>query len=313
VNGDPAFAEAATVEVGAVTKWFGQKVAVSKLSCSFGPGVTGLLGPNGAGKTTLLRMLTGLLEPSEGTVTVLGEPPRLRPAVYASIGLVPEENAVYPRMTARQFVRYAAVLSKIDDPDAVTQRALEEVQLVGDADRRLSGFSKGMRQRAKVAAALVHEPEVLVLDEPLNGTDPIQRARLIELFTALGERGRTVIVSSHILEEVERVSERVLAIVDGRLAAAGNVAAIRGAMDDIPYRVRVGTDQPRNLAAALLQEALVHGVSVDGLTLEVETNDLLGLGARIAPLAQEAGAALTLFKPEDESLESVFRYLVRRR
>jgi len=313
VNGDPAFVDSATVEVEAVTKWFGQKVAVSNLSCSFGPGVTGLLGPNGAGKTTLLRMLTGLLEPSEGAVSVLGEAPRSHPSVYASIGLVPEENAVYPRMTARQFVHYAAVLSKVDDPEAVTQTALEQVQLVAEADRRLSGYSKGMRQRAKVAAALVHNPGVLVLDEPLNGTDPIQRARLIELFTALGDNGHTVIVSSHILEEVERVSERVLAIVDGRLAAAGNVTAIRSAMDDIPYRVRVGTDRPRLLAAALLQESLVHGVSVDGSDLEVETTDLVGLGGRIAPIAKEADAALTMFQPEDESLESVFRYLVGRR
>jgi ABC-2 type transport system ATP-binding protein len=313
VTSSPAFVDAPTVEVTDVSKWFGHKVAVSNVTCSFGPGVTGLLGPNGAGKTTMLRMLTGLIRPSRGQVLIHGNEPRAHPSVYENVGLVPEEAAVYPGMTAREYVRYAAVLNGSTSPDADAQRAIGLVQLDDAADRKLGGYSKGMRQRAKVAAALVDDPEILVLDEPLNGTDPVQRLHLIDLFRGFGADGRTVIVSSHVLEEVERVSDRVLAIVDGKLAAAGDVAAIRRAMSDIPYRVRVETDRSRLLAARLLEEALVHGVSVDDGTLVVETADLAALGRRVPVVAQETGARLLAFQPQDASLESVFRYLVGRR
>jgi ABC-2 type transport system ATP-binding protein len=187
------------------------------------------------------------------------------------------------------------------------------VALEDAADRNLEGYSKGMRQRAKVAAALVADPQILVLDEPLNGTDPVQRLRLIEVFRGLGDAGRTVIVSSHVLDEVERMSDRVLAIVDGRLAAAGDVAAIRSAMSDIPYRVRVETSHPRRLAARLLEDAVVHGVTVEDGGLLVETADLAALGRGIADAAARAEAVPTMFRPEDASLESVFRYLVGRR
>jgi ABC-2 type transport system ATP-binding protein len=313
VNDNPAFAEDPTVEVTTVSKWFGPKVAVSKVSCSFGAGVTGLLGPNGAGKTTLLRMLTGLIRPSEGSITVLGVWPRSKPAVYGEMGLVPEESAVYTHMTGRDYVRYAAVLAGASSPGQAADHAIEVVQLADAADRKLEGYSKGMRQRAKVAAALVADPQVLVLDEPLNGTDPVQRLRLIELFRSLGDEGRTVIVSSHVLDEVERMSDRVLAMVDGRLAAAGDVAAIRRAMSDIPYRVRVETDRPRELAARLLEDAVVHGVAVEDGALLVETEDLATLGNHFALAAQRAGTVPKRFRPEDASLESVFRYLVGRR
>jgi ABC-2 type transport system ATP-binding protein len=313
VSENPAFVDDATVEVAAVSKWFGPKVAVSKLSCSFGPGVTGLLGPNGAGKTTLLRMLTGLIRPSEGVVTVMGVWPRSKPAVYAEIGLVPEESAVYTQMTGRDYVRYAAVLAGVGAPGEAADRVIETVALNDAADRKLEGYSKGMRQRAKVAAALVADPQVLVLDEPLNGTDPVQRLRLIELFRWLGNDGRTVIVSSHVLDEVERMSDRVLAMVDGRLAAAGDVTAIRRAMSDIPYRVRVETDRPRQLAARLLEDAVVHGVAIEDGYLLVETADLAALGNHFAGAAQRAGAVPRRFRPEDASLESVFRYLIGRR
>ena len=312
MTSNPALVASATVELDDVSKWFGQKVAVSNLTCSFGPGVTGLLGPNGAGKTTLLRMLTGLIRPSQGSVRVLGVWPRTTPSVYADVGLVPEEAAVYPGLTAREYVRYAATLSGVPDVDAATTRAIEAVDLGSPADRKLAGFSKGMRQRAKVAAALVSDPQILLLDEPLNGTDPVQRLHLINLFQRLGGEGRTVIVSSHILDEVDRMSDRVLAIVDGRLAAAGDVVAIRRAMSDIPYRVRIEADANRVLAARLLEEALVHGVSVDGSALIVETSDLSALGQRVPAVAREVNARITTFQPEDASLESVFRYLVRR-
>ncbi len=306
----PAFVSDPTITVDRMSKWFGQKVAVSDLSCSFGPGLTGLLGPNGAGKTTLLRVIAGLLRPSDGSVTLLGANPRRKPAVYASVALVPEEDAVYGFLTARQFVRYAAQLSGTST-DRV-DKAIHDVELADAADRPISGFSKGMRQRAKVAAALVSEPTVLILDEPLNGTDPVQRSKLIKTFRHLAEE-RTVIVSSHVLAEVERMADRVLAIVDGKLAAAGDISAIRQAMSDIPYRVRVETEDVRGIAGSLLAVDHVSSVAVDGDTLHIETNDLSALGRSVPELARSADARVTAFEPEDESLESVFRYLVRRR
>ncbi len=307
----PSWAADATVEVRAVSKWFGQKVAVSDLTCAFGPGVTGLLGPNGAGKTTLLRMLVGLLSPSDGEIRVLGQDPRRNPDVYRSLAMVPEEDAVYGFQTARQFTAYAAVLSGAG-PGAA-ERAIATVELGDAADRPISGFSKGMRQRAKVAAALVLDAPILVLDEPLNGTDPVQRAHLIATFRRLAAEGRTVIVSSHVLAEVERMADRVLAIVDGKLAAAGDVSAIRQAMTDIPYRVRLEADDARRFAAALVGSEAVQAVMVQGRVLTVETGDLAGLGRTVAPLARSLGLRLSLFEPEDLSLESVFRYLVRGR
>ncbi|HEY5727334.1 MAG TPA: ABC transporter ATP-binding protein [Acidimicrobiia bacterium] len=310
---NPALVDAATVEVDAVSKWFGQKVAVSGLSCSFGPGVTGLLGPNGAGKTTLLRMLTGLAVPSEGRVTVLGFEPRKEPKVYASLALVPEESAVYDDLTAFELVRYAARLSGRPDPDADARKAIATVELEEDADRKVGEFSKGMRQRAKVAAALANDPLVLVLDEPLNGTDPVQRARLISLFRSLGDQGRTVIVSSHILQEVERMTDRVIAMVDGKLAAAGDITAIRAAMAHIPYRVVVDADDVRGLGSALIRGDGVSGVRLEDGRLHVETTSLRVLGTDVPIAAKELGVRLTGFHPEDDSLESVFRYLVSKR
>lgn len=309
----PALVDSPTVEINAVSKWFGQKVAVSGLTCSFGPGVTGLLGPNGAGKTTLLRMLTGLAMPSEGTVTVLGSEPRKDPRVYASMALVPEESAIYDDFTAAEVVRYAAKLSGRPDPDADAVRVIAAVELVEDADRKVGEFSKGMRQRAKVAAALANDPLILVLDEPLNGTDPVQRARLIKLFRALGDEGRTVIVSSHILQEVERMTDRVIAMVDGKLAAAGDIAAIRAAMAHIPYRVVVDADDVRKLGSALIRHDDISGVRIENGRLHVETTSLRILGTEVPAVAKGIGVRLTGFRPEDDSLESVFRYLVSKR
>ena len=313
MSADPAFVDSPTIEVSQVSRWYGQKVAVSNLSCSFGPGVTGLLGPNGAGKTTLLRMIAGLTQPSDGDVTILGSNPRRDFAVFEHVALVPDEDAVYPDMTGRRFVRYAAQLARADSsPDAV-ENALNEVSMLDFADRTIGGYSKGMRQRTKVAAALVVNPDILLLDEPLNGTDPVQRAHLIELFQRLGNDGHTVIISSHVLEEVERVSSRVVAIVDGRLAAAGTVDAIRAAMYDIPYIVKIDTDKPRELGAAMFMSGVVDSAAATDTSIEVRTRDLVSLGSETPKLAAELGARLTGYHPQDASLESVFRYLVERR
>ena len=302
-----------SVRVQGVSKWFGQKVAVSDVTVDFRPGVTGLLGPNGAGKTTLLRLIAGLQRPSAGTVEVLGVDPRQDVSVYQRVALVPEDEAVYTRLTARQFVRLAADLKDVGDAAGATERAIATVELLDSADRPLGGFSKGMRQRAKVAAALVSDPDVLILDEPLNGADPVQRASLIALFQRLGENGRTVIVSSHVLAEVERMAGRIVAMVDGRLAAVGSVAHLRAAMTDRPRLFRVVADDPRRLATLLVGVEAVSGVRLRGEVVEIEANDASVLARELPRSAQQAGIRLRRVEPTDESLESVFRYLVGKR
>jgi ABC-2 type transport system ATP-binding protein len=307
---DPAFARAATVEVADVSVWFGQKVALSELSCSFGAGVTGLLGPNGAGKTTLMRAITGLLPVNQGTVRVEGRDPRRDRAVHADMALVPEDEAVPAGLTARQLTRYVANLHGLRDRSA-PDRALAEVGMLDVADRRVDGFSKGMRQRTKVAAALVTDPSVLVLDEPLNGADPMQRAQLIELFRRLGADGRTVIVSSHVLSEVERLADRIIVVVHGRLAAAGGQRAIRDAMNDRPRHVLIRSDEGRRLAAALVGIDAVAGVRLDGDGVVVSTNRAAELAEALPALARELSVRLREVRPLDDSLESLFRELVR--
>lgn len=299
-----------TVEAIGVSKWFGQKVALSDVTVSFEPGVTGLLGPNGAGKTTLLRVLTGLQVPSQGRVRLLGVDPRADRSVYARVGMVPEDEHLYPDLTARRFVELKASLAGVPDVAGAVERAIEVVGLAEAADRELGGFSKGMRQRAKVASALVSDPEVLVLDEPLNGADPVQRAQLIDLFVRLGEEGRTVIVSSHVLVEVEKMTHRVVAMVDGRLAAVGDLAALRSAMHDKPRRVRVAADRPRALAAALATFEGVAGITIGEGSVELTTTDPTGLARALPVAAHDHGVRVFEVAPADESLESVFRYLV---
>jgi ABC-2 type transport system ATP-binding protein len=299
-----------SVVLTGVSRWFGQKVAVSEISAEFGAGVTGLLGPNGAGKTTLLRVLTGLIRPSEGTVSVFGIDPRSDHGVYRRISLVPEDENVYGFLSASEFVTHNARLQKVADPEGASQRALEMVDLTDVADRKLAGFSKGMRQRAKVAAALVHEPDIVILDEPLNGTDPVQRAHLTRIFVEMGRQGRTVIVSSHVLHEVERMADRVIAMVDGRLAASGTVPALRAAMSDIPLQIRIDCDKPRRLAAALVEHDWVGGINIEESSLHVRSLDAEQLGRALPVLSKTLDVRITRVDPEDESLESVFRYLV---
>ncbi len=309
-HADPAFVADATVEVENASVWFGQKVALSELTCSFGPGVTGLLGPNGAGKSTLMRAVVGLIGVNAGHVTVEGRDPRTDRDVHRRIALVPEDEAVPAQLTARQLVQYVADLHGVRDAGAA-ERALDQVDMMPAADRKLRGFSKGMRQRAKVAAALVTDPPVLVLDEPLNGADPVQRASLIDLFRGLGAEGRTVIVSSHVLSEVERLADRVLVLIHGRLAAAGNQRAIRDAMDDRPRHVLIRSEEPRRLGAALLRMGTVAGVSLTDAGLVVTTDRAGDLAVAVAPAARKLGIRLREVRPLDDSLESLFQELVR--
>lgn len=307
---DPAFVADATVEVRDASVWFGQKVALSELSCSFGPGVTGLLGPNGAGKTTLMRAITGMLPPNQGQVRVTGLDPRHDRAVHERMAIVPEDEAVPRGLTPRQLCEYVADLHRIPDR-SVIDWALHTVEMTHAADRSMDGFSKGMRQRSKVAGALVKNPLVLVLDEPLNGADPVQRHHLISLFTRLGAEGRTVIVSSHVLNEVEAMAERVIVIVRGRLAAAGGHRAIRDAMDDVPRQVLVRSTDPRRLAASLVGTEAVGGLRLDGDDLVVSTTRARDLAVALPAHARDLGVRLTEVRPLDDSLESLFRELVR--
>jgi ABC-2 type transport system ATP-binding protein len=294
-----------------VSKWFGDLVAVSDVSFTVGTGVTALLGPNGAGKSTMMRMLCGLTGPSQGTVRVLGQNPRTELSLTGRIGIVPQQEGIFEPLTAFEFVRLAGVLHGVADPDAEAVRALGIVELDHQDRRRLPTYSKGMRQRVKVAQALVHDPQVIVLDEPLTGLDPRQRLHMIELFQRLGSAGKCVIISSHVLDEVERFGSRVLVIAQGRLAAEGNFHAIRDLMDDRPLRIRVRTDQPRALASRLIAGSAAIGVraGADGALL-VDTVDVAAFRRVIAYDAQEVGARLYEVATLDDDLESVFRYLV---
>lgn len=299
------------IRVRGVSRWFGSVVAVNNVTFDVKPGITGLLGPNGAGKTTLLRMMTGLADVSDGEVTVFGEPVRNNPPLYARIGVMSEHETVYGFMKGRVFVRMMARLRGVGDLDAAVNRALEQVDLVEASDRRMDTYSRGMRQRIRLAAMLVHDPEVLILDEPLNGADPAQRVHFQELLRQLASEGRTIVISSHILEEVEQVADTVLLFVNGKLAASGGFRAIRAALDKRPYHVRVICDAPRELGAALVTLESVDAVNVgpDG-SIVVLSRNVRDLQIELPRRAEAASIRLRRVEPLDDSLESVFGYLV---
>ena len=299
-----------TIELRNVSRWYGNVVAINDITMTVGPGVTGLLGPNGAGKSTLLHLISGFLEPSRGELTVGGTPSWRNPGIYRTLGLVPERPAVYPFLTGLEFVRATARLHKLADPDRSAGRAIAIVEMAGAQDRKISTYSKGMRQRIKVAAALVHDPEMLLLDEPFNGMDPRQRLHMMDLLETLGDEGRTILFSSHILEEVERLSGTIQVIVAGRLAASGDFRAIRRLMTSRPHMFLVRTSDDRRLGAALIGRPSVTGVEMSGRGLQVKASDYGAFSREIAALTREQGIQLRELLPEDESLESVFAYLV---
>jgi ABC-2 type transport system ATP-binding protein len=299
------------VEVTNASRWYGNVVAVNEVSFRLEPGVTGLLGPNGAGKSTLLHLIAGLLAPSAGSVTILGRPAFGDPQVYRQIGLVPERESVYPFLTGREFVEANAKLQGLTDTTAATERAIAEVDLTEAQHRPIGSYSKGMRQRVKVAAAFVHNPTILLLDEPFNGMDPRQRLHTMSFLRRLAEEGRTILFSSHILEEVERVADRVLVVIAGRLAASGDFRAIRRLMTDRPHTFTVRSSNDRRLAAQLLAEPFVTGVTLDDGLLVARAADFGAFSRSVAARAREADVTLYEVLPTDESLESVFSYLVR--
>ncbi|GIE60095.1 ABC-2 type transport system ATP-binding protein [Actinoplanes octamycinicus] len=298
------------VDLRNVSRWYGNVVAVNDITMALGTGVTGLLGPNGAGKTTILHMMAGFLAPSRGSVTIEGKPTWRNPAVYRDLGLVTEREAVHAFLTAEQFVLACARMQKLHDPAGATRRALELVEMTDAANRRIGTFSKGMRQRTRVAAALVHEPRVLLLDEPFNGMDPRQRMHMMELLHRLGDNGHTILFSSHILEEVEQVAGLVQVIVAGRLAASGDYRKIRRLMTNRPHVFAVRSSDDRRLAVALIGEKSVAGIEIENGGMTVRASDYGDFTRALPRIALDQGIRLHQLVPSDESLESVFSYLL---
>ena len=299
-----------TIVVDSVSRWFAGVVAVSEVSLVVEPGVTALLGPNGAGKTTLLRAIAGLTASSQGTVRIFGEPVRGNPGLYRRIGYMTEHESVYDFLTGRQFVELNARLHGIGDLDAAVMRAIETVELVDAQDRKLRTYSRGMRQRMRLAATLVHDPPLLLLDEPLSGTDPVQRLHLQQVIRRLAAEGRTIVVSSHILEEVDQLADRIHLMVSGKLAASGDYRAIRQQLNDRPFLVRIDSSNARELAAGLLLEKTVESVEIDREGhLRVRSGDVAALQRSLPAVAARLGIRLLRVEPLDDSLESVFEYL----
>ena len=301
------------VEFDGVSKWYGNVIGLNKLTLRVGPGITGLLGPNGAGKSTLLQLATGQLRPSQGAVRVLGHPAWNNPALTRYIGLCPEQDAFYEWMTGLDFVRTCARLTGMGrDATAAAEKAMAVVGMTANMNRAIRGYSKGMRQRTKLAQALVHQPRVLFLDEPFTGTDPVARRDLIEVIRGLAASGRSVLVSSHVLHEVEALTPNVVLLHRGRLVAEGDVRQIRDLIDRHPHRIVLVSDDYRALAAKLVRWDDVEGVKVlwrEGAVL-IETRRPDAFYARLPALSLENGTALREVYSEDDNLEAVFKYLV---
>jgi ABC-2 type transport system ATP-binding protein len=302
------------IEIKNVAKWYGGVVALSGLTATIGRGLTSLLGPNGAGKSSLIRIMCGLTSPSQGSVRVLGKDPRSSGEIRKVIGLVPQQERLPPGVNALEFVAMAASLEGMPDPAGAARTAIETVELDPDDSRHLSSYSKGMRQRVKIAQAIVHGPRILILDEPLNGLDPRQRSRMAQLFIRLGEEDRCVLVSSHVLEEVQELSSTVLVLAEGKLAAEGDFHAIRQLLDDRPHRIRLRSSDPLRLASGLMGSGTVSAVQTAGdNAIVIDTWTVSPFRRRLPRLVQELDVRLLEVAPLDDDLESVFRYLVARR
>jgi ABC-2 type transport system ATP-binding protein len=299
-----------SIELRGVSRWYGNVVAVNDISLTIGPGVTGLLGPNGAGKTTILHMIAGFLLPSRGEVTVAGRSTWRNPGMFRQVGVVPDRDSVYAFLTGAEFVTATAKLHGLPDPDAAADRAISMLEMTDAQHRKISTYSKGMRQRIKVAAALVHDPEVVLLDEPFNGMDPRQRLQMMDLLHEQGAQGRVIVFSSHILEEVERLSGVIQVIVGGRLAASGDFRAIRRLMTNRPHVFLVRSSDDRALGAALIGRPAVSAVELTSHGLQVRASDYGTFTREIAGISRGAGIRLSQVQPSDESLESVFTYLL---
>jgi ABC-2 type transport system ATP-binding protein len=296
-----------------MSRWYGQVIGINDVNLDLGPGVTGLLGPNGAGKSTLMKLVTGQLQPSRGTVTLFGETVWDNPNVMRRLGFCPEQDNFYEGLTGAQFVAGLARLNGYSRREARdrSEVALGRVDLLAVKDRKIGGYSKGMRQRVKLAQDLVHEPQVLILDEPLSGMDPIGRRATIRLIREMGAAGCTVIVSSHILHEVEGMTRSILLVHNGRIVAEGDVHEIRDLIDEHPHRIFMETADARRLAETLVRWSDVQGVRVDEGGVLVETIRPDAFYSRIPALVLEQGLKVESMTSSDDNLQAVFDYLVR--
>ena len=303
------------LQITDVSRWCGNVVAVNDVTMTIGPGVTGLLGPNGAGKSTLISMMAGFLAPSAGSVTLDGIPTWRNVDIYRQVGLVPDREGMYDGLTGSQFVLANARLHGLSDAGAAANRAIAMVQMEDARDRDVATYSKGMKQRIKMASSLVHDPSVLLLDEPFNGMDPRQRLQLMDLLRDMAAAGRTVLFSSHILEEVEVLASHIEVVVAGRHAASGDFRRIRRLMTDRPHRYVVRSSDDRVLASALIADASATAVELDphSQQLLVQAADFERFAFLLPRIAHDAGVRLYEVLPSDESLESVFSYLVAAR
>jgi ABC-2 type transport system ATP-binding protein len=297
-----------------LSKWYGQVSGLNDVTVAVPPGITGLLGPNGAGKSTFMKLITGQLKPSKGSVRVLGEPIWGNPSLYHRIGFCPEQDAFYDRMTGLDWVTALAGLNGLDEKDATAAatRALEAVDLMDAAGKKIGAYSKGMRQRVKLAQALVHDPELLILDEPLSGMDPIMRRRTIRQIKEWARAGKSIIVSSHILHEVESMTSNILLINNGRILAEGNVHQIRDLIDEHPHTVFIRAADPRTIARTLLVEDGIISMRFEPGALVVETERPDAFYGRLTDMAAsgEAGVIDEVTSPDD-NLQAVFKYLVK--
>jgi ABC-2 type transport system ATP-binding protein len=302
------------IEIRNASRWYGQIIGVNDVTCNIGPGITALLGMNGAGKSTLLRLITGQLRPTTGDVKIFGQEPFGNPDVFKHIGYCPEIDNFYEYMSGREFVRYMARLSGFSAAEAKTKTD-EMIHMVGmsdRADRKIKGYSKGMRQRIKLAQAMVHNPDIILLDEPLNGLDPVGRHEFLGVLGHLAELGKTILVSSHILYEVEQMTHSILLLHRGRLLATGDLGVIRDLIDKYPHKVRIETTQPRQVAAKLTEMANVVSARIDekNLEVELEVRDPNAFYASLSTLVLEHNMPILSFSSPDNNLESVFQYLV---
>ena len=305
---------ASIVALEHVSKWYGQVIGLNDVTVSLPAGITGLLGPNGAGKSTFMKLITGQLKPSQGSIRVLDEPVWANPGLYVRLGFCPEQDAFYDRMTGLEWVRALVRLNGLNEADAdrAAHRALETVDLLDAADKKIGAYSKGMRQRVKLAQAIVHDPELLILDEPLAGMDPIARRKTIRLIKDWARQGRSVVVSSHILHEIEAMTSNILLINNGRILAEGNVHQIRDLIDEHPHTVHIRADQPRNLARRFLAEDDVLSLRFEDNAVVVQTARPDQFYTRLTALAAsgESGTVHDVTSPDD-NLQAVFQYLVK--
>ena len=303
------------IELVGLSKWYGEVIGLNNVSASVGRGITGLVGPNGAGKSTTMGLATGQLKPSMGTILVFGQRVWNNPAVLSRIGYCPEGDPFWPNLTGRQFVRFLARMSGIGraQANAAVEKAIARTDMLDNADRAIQGYSKGMRQRIKIAQALVHDPRLLILDEPFTGTDPVARHQLAELFGELASSGVDILVSSHVLHEVEALTSRIMMIDHGRIVAEGELHAIRRGMHDRPHAIRVRTDSPRPLAVRLAALEFVTALSIpDTETLIVNTPAPEKLYDELPGLILDVGASVHEIAADDEDLEALFGFLTTR-